>query len=100
MVQELKIHPATKTESGWRFRVELLHQPHVISVSSQHWQKLTRGDLSPMELVRIAVEVALAERSPQVFPPETDLRQLAELIPDFEKMVRARAKAEVAGNPR
>lgn len=99
MVEALTVHPAIKTPNGWQFRVEVVDRPHLVSVSQADWKKLTKEAISPMELVRMAIEVLLSERSPQILPAAADLSDLAKLIPDFLKTVRNRIRSEVAGNP-
>lgn len=100
MTDAILIKPGVLTDHHWNFEVHIDGARHLISVSQDYWRKMTRGDIPPMDLVRIGLGVVVKHHKVESLPGEFDLEVLAETVPDFVRHTRAIAQTEGAGTPR
>jgi hypothetical protein len=56
--------------------------------SSNYYQKLTGGKITPDELVKKSFEFLLAHESPSSILPEFDLSVISRYFPDYEDTLR------------
>ena len=100
MTDEIFIKPGLIVNHGWSFTVTFGGRHHNVFCTQSYWKKMTHGDISPMDLVRFGLEMALERNVADSLPDEFPLEELANRIHDFEKHVRREAQAEAASNPR
>lgn len=100
MTDEISIRPGLITDHGWEFSVSIGSHRHLVSLSQAYWRKLTNGDISPQDLVRLGLEYAIERHFGDSLPSSFALDVLASRIDDFDKHVRMLAHAEAAANPR
>lgn len=100
MTDEIDIQPGLMTDHGWSFSVLFAGRRRSVTVTQAYWRKMTRGGISPMELLRLGLEMAFKQRVAESLPDEFALDLLALRISDFERHIRAEAQAEAAANPR
>ena len=100
MSDEIFIKPGLIANHGWGFDVAFSGRRHKVYCSQVYWKKMTHGNISPMDLVRLGLELALERHITDSLPDEFDLVDLEDRIHDFVKHIRREAQAEAAGNPR
>ncbi len=100
MTDEISIKPGLITDHGWEFEVTFFGRRHQVMLNQRYWHKLTRGDISPMDLVRLGIGLANQHRVSNTLPAQFDLEFLTSRVSDFERHIRAEARAEAAANPR
>jgi hypothetical protein len=100
MTDEIFIKPGLIADHGWIFDVSFHGRHCKVMCSQEYWKKMTHGDISPMDLVRLGLEMAVERQICDGLPNEFPLEELANRIHDFEKHVRREAQTEAAGSPR
>lgn len=100
MTDELLITPGVLIDHGWQFTVQYSGHRHTVVCRQVYWNKLTHGEISPQELVRLAFHIAMKHRIADALPEQIDVELLADRIVDFEKDIRRESRIEAAGNPR
>lgn len=100
MTDEIFIKPGLIADHGWSFDVAFSGRHHKVYCSQTFWKKMTHGDISPMDLVRLGLEMALERHIADSLPDEFQLEELSERIHDFVKHVRREAQTEAAANPK
>lgn len=100
MTDKIFIKPGLIADHGWLFEVTFSGRHHKIFCSQVCWKKITHGDISPMDLVRLGLEMALELQIADSLPDDFALEELAGRIYNFKKNIRLKAQTEAAGNPR
>lgn len=100
MTDEIFIKPGLITDHGWSFNVTFSGRRHKVYCHQAFWKKLTHGDISPMDLVRLSLELAIKRHVSDALPEEFSLEELADRIHDFVKLIRREAQTEAAVSPR
>lgn len=100
MTDKILIKPSVTDGRGWSFFVTFAGGQYSVVCSRIFWNKITHGDISPMDLVRLGLLLAIRHRVTSSLPPEFRLEQLDARIPDFEKNLRLAAQIEASANPR
>ncbi len=99
MADEILIKPGLIADHGWLFDVTFAGRRHAVACGQVYWKKLTRGDIAPMHLVRLGLQLAMKRKVTDSLPEKFNLEDLANRIHDFEKEVRLDAQVEATSNP-
>lgn len=100
MTDKIFIKPGLIADHGWSFDVAFSGHRHKVYCSQVCWKKITHGDISPMDLVRLGLEMALELQIADSLPDDFALEELAGRIHDFKKHIRLKAQTEAASSPR
>lgn len=100
MTDEILIKPGLIADHGWLFAVTFAGRHHSVLCSQVYWKKITHQDISPMNVVRLGLQLALKHRITDSLPEEFKIEDLESRIPDFEKNLRLEAQIEASGSPR
>lgn len=96
MADEIHIQPGLITDHGWSFDVTFGGRHRTIRCSQSYWKKMTRGDISPMDLVRLGLQLAMERQVTDALPETFSLEELGDRIHDFVKHVRRKTQTEAA----
>lgn len=96
MTDEILIQPGPATNRGWVFTVTFSGRRHTVTCSQAFWKKMSREDISPMDVVRLGLRLALKHHITDSLPQEFQLDHLGSRIHDFEKHLRLAAQIEAA----
>ena len=100
MTDEILIKPGLLANHGWQFDVTVSGQHHRILCTQPYWHKISHGEISPMDVVRLGLELGLKHRALDNMPDQFALDHLELRIHNFEKQLRLAAQTEAAGSPR
>ncbi len=100
MTEDVNVNPGLIIEHGWKFAVMFHGHRYRVTLFQDYWHKLTHGEISPMDLVRLGIELAIEQRMAGTLPVEFSLADLAARVNNFEKRLRAMSRAEATSNPR
>lgn len=100
MTDDIDIKPGLIVNHGWEFSVSFHGRHCTVMVTQEYWRKLTHGDISPMAVLLLSMEYAIAQAVADVLPEQFSLEDLRQRLPDFEKHIRREAATEAATNPR
>lgn len=100
MTDEIVIKPGLLADHGWMFEVTFSGRHHNVQCSQKYWKRMTHGEIPPMDLIRLGLEMAQERKITDSLPTKFSLELLADRIHDFEKRIRRQAQTEAAGSPR
>lgn len=100
MTDEIDIRPGVLANHGWSFSVAMGGRRFSIVVSQQVWHRLAQDGISPMELVRLGMELVRQQKIADSLPAHFDFEYLETRIHNFKKIIRREAQIEAAGSPR
>ncbi len=100
MTDEIFIKPGLIADHGWSFDVTFSGRHHTVLCSQVFWKKMTHGEISPMDVVRLSLELVIKKQVADSLPDSFSVSDLSERIHDFEKKIRLQSQTEAAGNPR
>ncbi len=84
---EIAIVKTTETELGWEFEVNVDDRDYIVSVSHDYYYKLTRGEITPEQLVEQSFEFLLSREPAASILPEFDLSVIPTHFPEYEGQV-------------
>lgn len=99
MASEIFIKPGFIVDHGWSFVVTFSGRQHAVVCTQAFWKKMSHGDISPMDVVRLGIELALKQRVADSLPPEFNIENLESRIHDFTKRLRLASHIEASANP-
>lgn len=97
MTSGISIRPGLLTDHGWQFLATFSGRTHRVTVTQAYWNKLTHGEISPKELLLLGLEEARLRRVAETLPEAFDFALLASRVENFERRMKAEAKATAAG---
>lgn len=100
MTDDIVIKPGNIISHGWEFSVVIGGIRHTVRISHEYWKKLTHGNISPMEVVRLGMDYVRQRHALESLPGDVDLEELDNRVPDFTRTVRGLANVEAAGSAR
>ena len=99
MTDEIFIKQSHATPTGWEFDVVIGPVCHQVTLSQDYWHKITKEKISPLEMVRLALELAGEQHQGGSLPDSFSIDTLSVRLINFEKRIKTLANVEAANNP-
>jgi len=83
-VREILVETKEERDDRWIFDVEVEGTRYTVTVPREYWQKLTRGEVEPEELVRKSFEFLLAREPKESILRDFELPAIQKYFPEYE----------------
>ena len=86
-MEKILVEEKEKRDDGWIFDVEIEGMRYKVIVPREYWEKLTRGEVEPEELVRKSFEFLLKREPKESILQEFKLPLIQKYFPEYESEI-------------
>jgi hypothetical protein len=91
-MEQIHIESKVNTDSGWLFTVVIGAgdnlTKHTVELQKEYYEKLTRGEILPEELINRSFEFLLEREPKESILREFNLQLITKYFPEYEKEIK------------